>query len=334
MRIDWKTVVGLGVTAVLFWWLFRNEDPAEIWASVRGANFGLLALAVTIATVGFLVRAIRWRYYLEPVQPDSPLRSRFESVCIGFMCNNLLAARVGEFVRAFAYSRMEPVTTTRALGTLVVERVLDGVAILILFFAATVHPSFPADGLPALVVTATRTVSVSLAVLVVIAGLMVAFPDAGLSVFGSMVRRLLPSRWAERTLHVAEGFVHGLEALKSPRLLFWGLAWSLGFWLFQSLSFWVGLRAFDIDLPFMAAAFMNGTIAFWVAFPAAPGFFGTFHAGAKVALVDVYGVAAAPALGFAFGWHLGSFFPVTLLGLWYARKLGLSFADMQKGGAG
>ena len=68
-----------------------------------------------------------------------------------------------------------------------------------------------------------------------------------------------------------------------------------------------------------------------VALPSAPGFFGTFHTGVKLALVDVYAIGAAPALGFAFGWHLGSFFPVTFMGLWYARKLGLSFGEMSQG---
>ena len=65
-----------------------------------------------------------------------------------------------------------------------------------------------------------------------------------------------------------------------------------------------------------------------VAVPSAPGFFGTFHAAAVIGLQEVYGEAAGATLAFAFGYHLGGFIPVTLLGLWYAGQLGFTLRDM------
>ena len=94
-------------------------------------------------------------------------------------------------------------------------------------------------------------------------------------------------------------------------------------WAVQSLSFWIGFLAFDIHVSWDAALFTNGSVAFASTIPT-PGFFGTFHAAVTLALADVYGVADATALGFAFGWHLGAFFPITIIGLWYARRLGVS----------
>ncbi|MXX34335.1 MAG: hypothetical protein F4Z50_06200, partial [Gemmatimonadetes bacterium] len=69
MRGRWITLLGLGIALGLLWWLFRDEDPAEVWSQVRGANFGLLLLAVALTTATFPVRAIRWRYLLAPAQP-------------------------------------------------------------------------------------------------------------------------------------------------------------------------------------------------------------------------------------------------------------------------
>ena len=63
--------------------------------------------------------------------------------------------------------------------------------------------------------------------------------------------------------------------------------------------------------------------------PSAPGYIGPFHAAAALVLIDVYGAPAPAALAFAFGWHLGAFVPVTLMGLWYARSIGLALRDIR-----
>ncbi|MEQ9569718.1 MAG: hypothetical protein RLN75_05970, partial [Longimicrobiales bacterium] len=77
------------------------------------------------------------------------------------------------------------------------------------------------------------------------------------------------------------------------------------------------------------AFFTEAVVGFGVALPAAPGFFGTFHASAEFALDTVYAVGEIPTLAFAYGYHLGGFIPVTLIGLWYANRLGLSLGDVR-----
>ena len=326
MRGRWITLLGLGIALGLLWWLFRDEDPAEVWSQVRGANFGLLLLAVALTTATFPVRAIRWRYLLAPAQPEAPFRSRFEAVCIGFMTNNLLP-RVGELARAYAYSRREPVPAATAFATLVVERFLDGIAILLLLLLALTGPAFPTAGLPVEIVTGVRVVGLFLGLVVVGSALLLGAPGPSLRAAGWFARTLLPTRWADPFVRLVRSFVEWLAALRGWRLLLPALAWSLGVWMLQSLSLWIGFLAFDIHLTFDAALLTNGSVAIASTIPT-PGFFGTFHAAAKLALADVYGVAETNALGFAVGWHLGSFFPITIMGLWYARNLGLSLREI------
>lgn len=315
---------GLAVVAALFWWLFRDEDPAEVWSHIRGADFGLLLLAVAVTTATFPVRAIRWRYLLEPVQDAAPFRSRFAAVCIGFMTNNLLP-RVGEFARAYAYGKQEPITATTAFATLVVERLLDAIAILFLLLLALA--GFPGEELPPELATGIRLVCLLLGAIVLGALLLLGAPGRSTGAARWFGRRFLPERLADGFVNLIEGFARGLEALRGWRLILPALAWSLVVWTLQSLSFWIGFIAFDIRLGFDAALFTNASVAFASLVPT-PGFFGTFHAASRIALSDIYGVAEAPALGFAFGWHLGSFLPITLMGLWYARSLGVSLRDM------
>ena len=111
------------------------------------------------------------------------------------------------------------------------------------------------------------------------------------------------------------------------------MVWSYAFWLWHGFSFWLGFKAFGIDLGFAAAVFTEAVVGFAVAIPAAPGFFGTFQIGADLALSGVYGVAEPSALAFAFGYHLGGFFPITIIGLYYAWRIGFSVSDLQAKGA-
>ncbi len=324
----WLTAAGLVIAALLIWWLLRNEDPAAIWAHIRGANFGFLGLAVLATTCVFPLRAIRWRYLLSPTGPPSPFQSRFAAVCIGFMANNLLPARIGELARAWSYSRLENISTASAIGTLVVERFLDGVTILFLLLVALTSPGFPSDELPPALADGVRGLTLVLAL--VLAGIVaaLALPDPLLKSFERIARALLPERAALALATLAEKTVMGFRSLGGWRLLLPALGWSLVIWLLQSFSFWLGFFAFGIDIPYPAALVTNAATAIAVAIPSAPGFFGTFQAGAALSLGEIYGVAAAPTLAFAFGWHLGGFFPITFMGLWHARRIGVSLGEL------
>ena len=88
------------------------------------------------------------------------------------------------------------------------------------------------------------------------------------------------------------------------------------------------MLAFGINTGFISAVFTEAVVGFGVAIPSAPGFFGTFHASAKFALSDVYGVSEATSLAFAFGYHFGGWIPITLIGLLYAWKLGFSLGEV------
>lgn len=329
MKLGWRGLLGFTITLLLLWWVFRDVELLEVWREIRESNIWLLGLAVIIATVTFLLRAFRWRVLLVPISPGTSLRSRFAAVNIGFMANNLLPARVGEFARAYALGRMEPVPVSGAFASLVVERFLDGLAIVFFLFVAMAAPSFPdrpAMGdlsLPALI----QGVTLILGILLTGMLLLLLFPRPLLRIVEKLAR-FLPEGLARLLVDAMEAFLEGLRVFQSPRLLLLALVWSLVIWAWQSLAFWVGFMAFGIQVSYAAALFVNAMVAFAVSVPAAPGFFGTFHAGARVGL-GVFGVPAGPTLAFAVGFHLGGFIPVTLMGLYYAWRLGISLQEVE-----
>ena len=323
---SWKVWLGVVFSVAFLYYALRDVDPAEVAAEIREADPLLFLGAITAATLTFLVRAVRWGALVAPIAPDTKLRSRFAATCIGFMANNLLPARVGEIARAFALSRVEPIPVSASIASLVVERILDGFMIIGLLVLATALPGFPAVtsvGGRDLSETALLLLA-TFGILVAILFLAVLSPARTLRIFNALSGKLLPARLQERAASIAAAFVDGLSVLGHPLYLVQAVFWTAILWLLNSLAFWLAFLAFDIQVPFAAALFLNGVIALAVAVPSAPGFFGLFEAGFRIGLVQVWNVEVGKAMSCAIAFHIGGFIPVTLIGLYYAWSIGFS----------
>lgn len=324
-----KALLGLVVTVVLLWWVLADVAFGEVLANIRRGNFLLLFASVCVATFGFFIRALRWKVLLAPVCPDTSLKSRFAAVSIGFMANNVLPARVGEFARAYSLKRLEPISASAAFGTLVVERFMDGTVLLLFLVVPVFLPGFPAaDALAEGSGRAMFQFAIGL-VITVLTFLMVmaVFPKRFIA-GARRICRVLPKAAGGRLLRSLEHFLDSISIMTDPKLLALGFAWSFFFWTWHAVSFWLGMLAFGIDTGFVSAIFTEAVVGFGVAVPAAPGFFGTFHVAANFALTTVYGMPEAESLAFAFAYHFGGWIPITVIGLWYAWSLGLSLGEV------
>jgi uncharacterized protein (TIRG00374 family) len=317
------------VSAVLLWWVFRGEDLGEIGRQIALANPALLILAGAIATAGGLIRALRWRLLLEPLGVPVSLNTRWKALNIGFAVTNLALGRVGELARPYALSKMVPLSTSAALGTVVLERVLDMVALLILLLMTLLAPAFPSDatmfGRPI-----GYAVVAALIVGFVALGLvtsLVFWPDRALRVVRSIGDRL-PGKAPGRIVGAVEALLTGLGLIRQPAALLKALLWSLLLWVWMAASFWVAFRAFEIDLGFTAALFTQCVVSVFVAIPAGPGFIGTLQAGVLVALSGVFNIPETEALSMSLGYHLAGYIPVTLLGVYYGWTLRLRYSSI------
>jgi len=314
------------VSAVLLWWVFRGEDLGEIGRQIALANPALLILAGAIATAGGLIRALRWRLLLEPLGVPVSLNARWKALNIGFAVTNLALGRAGELARPFALSKMVPVSTSAALGTVVLERVLDMVALLILLLITLLAPAFPSDatmfGRPI-----GYAVAAALVIGFVALGLvtsLVFWPDRAVQVVRSIVDRL-PGKSAGRIVDALAALLTGLDLIRQPAALLKALLWSLLLWVWMAASFWIAFRAFEIDLGFTAALFTQCVVSVFVAIPAGPGFIGTLQAGVLVAVSGVFNIPETEALSMSLGYHLAGYIPVTLLGVYYGWTLRLRY---------
>lgn len=335
--LDWKAVLGIIISIAALYFTFRTMDFASVVGELRSADPLLLLLSAAVVTFVFWIRAWRWRAILRPIA-DTPFRDRFAAVTIGFMGNNLLPARVGEFMRAYALSRLQPrVPLVGSFASLVVERLFDGVLVIALLFAALSMPGFPpfsgAETITVPGVDRTFTIGemargfgifIGAAIAVLVA--LVTFPGPTVAVIERIVR-ILPRSFRRPIIDALEAFLDGVGVLRRPLLLLRTTFWSAALWLTNAAGCWIAFRAFGYELPFTAAVFFQSAIALAVSIPAGPGFFGVYHAMATFVLAGLWDQPLNSAGAFAVGFHLAGFIPVTVLGLWFAWRTGISLRE-------
>jgi uncharacterized protein (TIRG00374 family) len=330
MRLNWKSALGIVLSAALLVWTLRGESPAEMWSVISQSNLGLLLLSALVATTIFPLRAIRWRIILGPVAPNVPLGPLWRSIAIGMMVNNVYPARLGEIARAYALTKeTDRVSLTASVASLAVDRVFDAVTLMLLLVTAMLAPDFPSDVAIAGQPIKRGAFLFAAAALALFVGLyvIVAFPEWLVRLYAAVVGRIAP-RFVERGSTIIHAFSEGLGVLRSPRRFVAVFAWAIAHWLVNALAFWIGFKAVGIHVPFSAGNFLQGIIAIGVALPSSPGFFGFFEAAARVGL-QVYGVPGKQAVSWAIGYHILSFIPITLIGLFYFARLGLHFSDFR-----
>lgn len=330
--LNWKALLGIAVSVPLLYLAFRGHDFREIAHELRSADPVLLTIATAFATFIFWIRAWRWRAILEPVRKGTSFRSRFAGVTIGAMGNNLLPARVGEFARAYAFSRMEPVSVVAAFSSLIIERMFDGIFLVSFLFLAMVLPGFPPfqSAGDVTYVTVARSLVGMLLLAFALLFLMVLWPQRVVGTMERILARVLPLKIRRPLIDALEAFLAGVSVLRDPVLVVRATFWSAAVWIVNAIGFWFAFKAFDIDLAFPAALFFQSCLALAVSVPSGPAFVGPFELASKFVLATLWGQEESRALAFAIGFHITGFAPVTLIGLYYTYKLGLSLGRVAR----
>src|SRR5450432_1762682 len=121
---------GLLISVFFLYIGFQGLDLSQVAQTVIHAQFIWLVPGVIVYFLAVWGRTWRWHYLLRPLK-DIPLRRLFPIVVIGYMGNNVYPFRAGEVIRAYVLKRNENVKITASLATIIVERIFDGLVMLI-----------------------------------------------------------------------------------------------------------------------------------------------------------------------------------------------------------
>jgi uncharacterized protein (TIRG00374 family) len=318
------------VSALLIWWTLHDVRLAEVWGHVKGVHWLLFLAAIAVATLTFPLRTVRWQFVLRLEGKPLPYLPLWHATAIGFMSTNLLPARAGELARAYAARRLTGTRFTAAVGSIAVERVFDGITLVALLAIAMWAGGFGGDttvGSFELGYVGKLAAAFFALALLLAAGF-VRWPQPALRLTRSVTSYVFPEAWSRALVEAVEGVLSGLDSLRSPKRFLAITLWSVAIWITGAASFWIGLLAFGIEVPWSAGLLLQSLLAFGVAVQFSPGFFGQFEAVCRLTLA-LYAVDIGPAVSFAFGFHLGGFVPITLLGLWSLSRVHLHLADLR-----
>ena len=329
MRRPLQLLVGVAISVAAVWFSMRGVSVPEVWQALSHSNPLLFGAVMGLTLFSFWVRALRWRSLLSGGRTAS-LDSLYSATMIGFMANNVLPFRLGEFVRAWALARREHCSKTMVLATVVVERVVDMLALLaILGVTMLVHPIRAGSKAAEF----TQAGATSLIVLTAGLLLMLIVLERTPGLARGLIRRLsawLPERHRDRVAGALDHFLEGLGLFRDlPRLLW---VFLLSFLLFGcfAVALQVSMVAFGIILPWYAGFTLLVISAFAIMAPAAPGYVGTMNL-ACVAGLALFGVVdATRANSFSWFYWAGQWLPVTVVGLFYLRREGLSLRSLNQ----
>ncbi len=323
----WHLWVGVLVIGLLLAIIVWTIDVREAVRALAAADIRWIGPALVLLGISLGIRAWRWRFIMAPVKLINTHRL-FSAMMIGFMGNNLLPARVGEFMRAYVIGKTQRVSVSASLATVVIERLFDGLTLLAMLLVSVLLLRFPVESerLTHHIRTAGwLAFGFYLAVLAVCVLLRLYQAPTRRGILA--VLSFLPERWRAKAAQVLDGFVQGLEVVRGGWHLVPILALSIVAWSIQAVTIWLVLLAFHLKLSLGAAFFILAVQSFGVMIPSSPGFIGTFHA-ASILAMTAYGVGREVALSASIVMHLVFFIPVTVAGLIYLWVENLTLHEM------
>ena len=306
-----QAAVLLAIGVLILYGLLRTVHPDEVVAAIRGANPGWIAIGLAGYLAFLVIRGWRWHVILAASAPAATLGDATAVTAIGFALNAVSPFKLGELLRIGAIAPRARIGVGEATATVVLERVLDVLALLVIALgaAAVAGGGSNSFGLWSGVVV----IAAASLVIGVVAYLMVSYPQATLGVIDRAAARL-PTRVEAFVDRFAASVLKGLASLRSPARLATAGVLSVLIWLCIDLGLIACFRALTPQLSFPTLTLACTIFIISQAISITPGSVGTYE-GFFLLVLSTFGarpaslVAAAAVLN-----HVGNIAVLLLAG--------------------
>ena len=316
MQLRKRFIIGILISLVFLYLAVRKVDFEDLWMAIKNANYWWTVPNMILMVFSTWMRAYRWKFMVNPIK-RLKVYPLFTSTMIGFMANNVLPARLGEFVRAYSLGEKAEISKSAAFATIVVERVFDGFSLLFILWITLLFSHFP-DWVKR---AGNITLILNIALLFTLIFLEVK-TEPTLRFFKG-VFKFLPSTVSTKASEILYKFTTGLKVFRDWSSILWILVWSLLIWAVIGISNCFIFFAFNLYPPFHASFILLIMVALAVMLPSSPGYIGTFQYACIIAL-GLFGISQSVAFSFSVVLWVSQFLPITSLGLYYLKKEHLS----------
>jgi uncharacterized protein (TIRG00374 family) len=317
-----KVMAGLALSALLVYLSLRGMDYRAVVDGFRTIRYEYLLPTLATLFLMHLLRSVRWGLILKPLVIIDQL-SLFSITSVGFLAIIAIPARIGELARPYLVAKKSNVKISSAVGTILVERVLDSLTVLIIAVFVLFFTTLP----PWLVRASIIFLFVTLALLSLIV-LMIVKHDTSSRLLAPLIGKL-PARYAEGLNRLFRHFLDGFRIITNPRLLIYVIGLSIFIWLIDVLAIYLLFLAFGFQLPVMAAFVLMIILVIGIAIPTAPGFIGNWHYFCIIGLT-LFGIPRTDALTFAIIYHALSIGLVVVLGIAFLPFNRFSLSDLRR----
>lgn len=324
-----QLLIGILLAGGLLAWFLKGQKWSEIGDAFQRAHLGYLAGLVAATVVAYAIRAWRWGLLYRPLAAV-PFHDLHSATYVGFMSGQIVP-RAGEVLRPYLIARRHPVSTSAGFATIILERLIDLITVLVLFALYFFVLPRPAEEQRGPLLDTLKAAGFVTAVIAVVAlAVLVAFhiyAEKALAV-GDRVLAWFPAVLARPFRGLLKSFGEGLAVLQAPASLWLMIAaQSLVLWLAIAYGFHFNNLAFDIVLPLPATFLLIAFLVVGVSIPT-PGNVGGFHVFYLYAMRDVFGVPTETASAAGISAHALSNLVILAVGLVFLAREGLTMGKV------
>lgn len=317
-----KLSVAIGISLAGLYFAFRGVEFEELLRAITRVNGSYILASVLLMVFSVVLRALRWRLILEPLQNIS-FHPLFGSTMIGYFGNSVLPFRLGELLRAYSLSLAKPISASKAFGTIVLERVLDMIGVLVVMvFFFVLYPFPPWLKLSGLIAGFGTGI-----LILALTGLALAQSQIKNKIFSW---KIFQNPVGQKFRQVIESLVTGLVAIKSTKHLFAIIFYTIVMWVVYYACTYLVVLSIDVPVDWIAVGVTLVATTLAITIPAAPGYIGTYHATAVLVMVELFGVQLADAQAFAVLVHAIGFVPFAIIGFGYFLTSSVKLKDVRK----
>lgn len=316
-----RIIVAVFFLVLSVYYTVKDIDFTKLWQYIINADYLWVILSIPVMVLSHWVRALRWRTMLQPVKKNAKVWDLFSAVMVGYAINNVVP-RGGEFVRPYIIARREKISFTSTFATIVVERFIDVLILLIMLAAVwfTFRDQIK-NALPTL-----QAEKLLLPVLIFLAVLILSFWPRLVRIVLKYTIKPISNKFYLKISELFEKFAKGFSIIRTPSQYFRLTLESLLIWLLYTVPMWLMFFSFGfqnapyyLGLEDAVLLIVISGIAFSIS--PTPGAIGVFHFFIQNTLVKLYGISPEAALAYATVTHgIGYLIQVGIGGLFLVRE--------------
>ncbi len=318
---QFKVGLGIIISVGAAWFAIQGINFSQVGDTFSRLNWWWLALSLIPYFLALAFKITRWQLLFKP-SPKIALNRLWATLMISYLFNTVLPARLGEVVRGYALSRSEKISPIRVFSTILLEKILDIMMMVVFLLALLPFINISNDLRQAAFLTGGVVL-----VTFLFCVLMAAFRQQSEQIINFLLK-FLPAVLRIKIFLLVGEILDVLSLLLNFKLSLNLWAQTLMLWLIVAVNYMFIAFALNIPLSFEVALVLMIALNLGMAVPSAPGYIGVFEALVKVALIPFFPGQESMLISLGLLLHIISYLPVIVLGAYYSSKEGLSLGKV------